>query len=120
VCTGPAEHTLQLPQGAEIDYLRVFFYDNDAANDAAAHLYAFDGLGGGTELATAGSTGTPGQSSAGSGYFSHIVDNTAEALSLSLHYGGLDSTLRICGVRIRYQYTIATVSLPVILNQTNP
>ena len=114
------DHTLQLPQGAEIDYLRIFFYDNDAANDAQAYLFAYDGLGGGTELATVTSTGAPGQSSAGSGYFSHFVDNSTEALSLSLRYGGLDSTLRICGVRIRYQYDISIVTLPVILNQTNP
>ena len=66
------------------------------------------------------STGTPGQTSAGSGFFSHFVDNSTEALSLSLRYGGLDSTLRICGVRIRYQYDISIVTLPVILNQTNP
>ena len=115
------EHTLQLPQGAEIDYLRIFFYDSDAANDAQAYLFAYDGLGGGTEIASVGSTGTPGQSSALSVPLSHVVDNRTEALSLRLDYGGAtNDDLRICGVRVRYQYDISTVSLPVILNQTNP
>ncbi len=119
--TSFSEHDLQLPDGAEIDFLRVYFYDNDAANNAAAHLFAFDAAGGFTSIASAASSGTPGQSSSGSGFFSYIVDNVSRALSLRLDYGGgTNSNLRICGVRLRYQYTVARLSLPAILNQTNP
>ena len=47
--------------------------------------------------------GTPGFSSAGSGFFSHIVNNTGEALGLRLALGGATtSALEICGVRLRY------------------
>jgi hypothetical protein len=116
------EHSLELPQGAEIDYLRVYFYDNDATHDAAAHLYAYDGLGGSTTIATVSSSGaTATYTSEGSGYFSHVVDNAEEALSLSLYYGSATtSALRICGVRIRYQYTLSITDLPVIMNGTSP
>jgi hypothetical protein len=116
-----ANHTLQLPQGAEIDYLRVYFYDNDAAYNAGAYLYAYDGYGTVAEIAHVTSSGTPGRGSAGSDFFSYFVDNQAEALSLTLDYGlGGNSNVQICGVRLRYQYSIATVRLPLLLNQTNP
>jgi hypothetical protein len=116
------EHTLQLPEGAEIDYLRVYFWDNDATHDATAYLFAYDGKGGSTSIAYASSSGQAGSyRSEGSGYFSHIVDNLNEALSLSLYYGGATtSDLKICGVRVRYQYTISLVDLPLILNGTSP
>jgi hypothetical protein len=116
-----ANHTLQLPQGAEIDYVRVFFYDNDASYDAGVYLYAYDGYGAFTEIRRVTSSGTPGQGSQGSGFFSYFVDNQAEALSLTLDYGlGGNQNVQICGVRLRYQYSIATVRLPLLLNQTNP
>ena len=116
------EHDVQLPQGAVIDYLRIYYYDNDANNNAAAYLFSYDGAGNLTQIASASSTGTPGQSSTGSGFFSYPVDNVNEGLSLRLSYGSATtSNLRICGVRIRYQYTSATTThLPLILNNANP
>lgn len=115
------EHTLQLPEGAEIDYLRVYFYDADATNDALAFLFSFDGAGNFTEIARAESSGTPGQSSSGSGFFSYFVDNTSSALALRLSFeNGSNSNLKICGVRLRYQYNLSSVSLPVLLNNANP
>jgi hypothetical protein len=117
--TAFTEHDLQLPQGAVIDYLRIYYYDNDAANNAAAFLFAYDGAGNYTQLASVASTGVPGQSDTGSGFFSHPVDNVSEGLSIRLSFGNATtSNLRICGVRLRYQYTIATTSLPLILNRT--
>ncbi len=116
------EHTLQLPQGAEIDYLRVYFYDNDPTHNATAYLFAYDGKGHSTTIASVSSTGeADAYRSEGSGYFSHFVDNSIEALSLSLYYGGATtSDLKICGVRIRYQYTLSTTDLPLILNGASP
>jgi hypothetical protein len=116
------EHTLQLPQGAEIDYLRVYFWDNDATHNATAYLFAYDGKGGTSTIASVSSSGqADSYRSEGSGYFSHIVDNLGEALSLSLYYGGATtSDLKICGVRIRYQYTLSVTDLPMILNGAGP
>jgi hypothetical protein len=101
-----SEYAVQLPQGAIVDYLRVYYYDNDATYNATAFLFSFDGAGNYTEIASAASTGTPGQSSTGSGFVAHTVDNVDGSLELRLSYGGATtSNLRICGVRIRYQYS---------------
>ncbi len=116
-----SEQSLQLPQGAVADYIRIYFYDTDATHDATAFLFAFDGAGNYTQVAAASSSGTPGQNSAGSGFFSYPVDNVDSALSLRLSYGNATtSSLRICGVRIRYQYSIATLRLPLILKAAQP
>lgn len=118
---GVTWHDLQLPDGATITYLRVYFYDNDPDDDALASLYAYDNTGGFTLIASAGSSGTPGWSSAGSGLFSHVVDNMDETLALRLYYEeGTDVNLRICAVRVQYTYTLAKCSLPLILNEFNP
>lgn len=94
---------IQVPNGAVIDFLRVYYYDVDGTNDVAATLWSFDGAGNFTQLALAQGSGTPGYSSAGSGFFSHTVDTVSESLVVRLNLsGGTNSNLRICGVRIRY------------------
>lgn len=93
---------LQLPDAATITYLRLYFYDADATYDASAILFAFDGAGGSTSLATVSSAGTPGQSSTGVG-LSHPVDNLSEALSVRIDFNSATtSSVRICGVRVNY------------------
>jgi hypothetical protein len=115
------EHSVQLPQGAEITQVRLFFYDNDSVYNAEVQLYAFPGDGTNEKLVDLESVGTPGQVWLDSAPFSHIVDNSAEALSLRLDYQSSSNDLvEICGVRIRYQYTPSTTSLPLILNGASP
>lgn len=93
---------LQLPDGATITYLRLYFYDADATYDATAMIWSFDGAGASTMLASVSSAGTPGQSSAGTSV-SHVVNNVSEALSVRIDFNGAStSSLRICGVRIQY------------------
>ena len=66
---------VQLPSGVEIEYLDLYYYDNDAANDITADLYAYSGGGpdsgapGETILTTAQSTGNPGYGYAFSSIF---------------------------------------------------
>ena len=97
-------HELQLPEGALIDFLRVYFYDNSASYDIFSELWAFDGAGGTTLIAEADSSGTPGYSSAGSDFFAHVVDNINQSLVLVASIqAGVGSALQLCGVRIRYQ-----------------
>ena len=120
--TAFTDHTLQVPHGAVIDFLRVFFYDNDPDNNAEAIIWSFDGAGNSYKVTKVASAGTPGWSSAGTVEpFTYTVNNRDETLILRLDYEAATSnSLQICGVRIRYQYDISTTSLPVILNQTNP
>jgi len=119
---GTTAHDVQLPEGAEITYLRLYFYDNNPDVNAVAQLMSYDGQGGLTLIDVVQSDGTPGWSSVGSGMpFSYVVHNADEALALWLVFGdSTDATLRLCGVRIQYQYTLSRTSLPVILNESNP
>jgi len=101
---------IHVPNGVTLDFLRVYFNDTDSVNSATATLFSFDAAGGNTSIASASSSGTPGFSTAGSGFFSHIVNNTNEALGLRLTFGGATtSALEICGVRLRY-------SIPTLFN----
>lgn len=94
---------VEFPDGAIIDFLRVYFYDADAVNDVSAVLYGFDNEGDQMIVAQAAGSGTPGFSSAGSGLFSHTVDNVAQSMVVRIDLdGGSDDTLWVCGVRIRY------------------
>jgi hypothetical protein len=116
-----SEHSVQLPQGAEITQVRLFFYDNDSVNNAEVQLYSFPGDGTNEKLVDLESVGTPGQVWLDSAPFSHIVDNSAEALSVRLDYqSSSNNDVEICGVRIRYQYSPSITSLPLILNAAGP
>jgi hypothetical protein len=110
---------IQVPDGATIDYLRVYFYDTDGGSDAVAELYAYDGAGNSTLIASAVGSGTPAYGSAVSEPFSHFVDNAAEALAVVLDFQGASTdALRICGIRIRYQFF--RIHLPLVLRQAQP
>lgn len=112
---------IQLPDAAVIEYLRVYFYDTDGGSDAVAELYAYDGAGNSTLIASAAGSGTPAYSSAVSEPFSHLVDNTAEALAVVLDFQGANSdALRICGIRIKYQINFSQINLPLVLRQAQP
>lgn len=115
-------HSVQLPEGAEITYVRLYFYDNDPDLDAVAQLMAYDGQGGVELIDVVQSKGTPGWNSVGSGLpISHVVHNMDEALALWLYFGHSTSdNLRLCGVRIQYKYTLSRTSLPLVLNESNP
>jgi len=111
---------LSLPDGAVIDFLRVYYNDNDSTYDIDSELWAFDGAGGTTLIAEADSTGTPGYSSTGSDFFSHTVDNINESLVVVASIqGGVGPSLQLCGVRVRYQYSPFSANfLPAVLNDT--
>lgn len=113
---------IQVPEGAIIDFMRVYYYDNSGTYDINSELWAFDGAGGTTLIAEADSTGAPGYSTAGSGFFSHTVDNLNESLVVVASIqGGVGSDLQLCGIRLRYQYTpLASNFLPSVLNLTAP
>jgi hypothetical protein len=97
-------YDVQIPDGAVIDFLRVYYYDNNATYDINSELWAFDGAGGTTLIAEADSSGTLGYSSTGSDFFSHTVDTLSESLVVVASIqGGVGDSLEICGIRLRYQ-----------------
>jgi hypothetical protein len=70
-----------LPTGVEVEYLDLYYYDGDAANDIKADLFAFSGGGplsgvpGNSLVATAQSSGNPGYGYAASGLVAYAVNN---------------------------------------------
>jgi hypothetical protein len=97
-------YDVQLPDGAVIDFLRVYFNDTNASCDINSELWAFDGAGGITLLAEANSSGAPGFSSAGSDFFAHPVNNLQQSLVVVVSIqGGVGASVQNCGVRLRYQ-----------------
>lgn len=102
-----SEYAVQLPQGAVIDHMMLYYYDNNATYNVAARLYAFDGFGAYDLIASVASSGAlDADAATGSVLFSHTVDNAAESLQLRLDYDTAGtSDLRICGVRLRYHYS---------------
>lgn len=114
-------NSVQLPEGAEITYLRLYFYDMNPDLDAVAQLMTYDGQGHLDLLGFAQSSGTLGWSSVGTSIPSYVVHNVDESLALWLNFGNsTGDTLRLCGVRIQYKYTLFSTSLPLILNESNP
>ena len=98
---------LQIPNGSVIDYMRAYYFDNDASIDVNTELWAFDGEGGTTLIAEADSMGSPGFGSAGSDFFSYVVNTGGESLAVLAYIpGGAGSNLKFCGIRIRYQAPI--------------
>ena len=115
------DHSLVLPQGAEISQVRLYFKDNNSIYNAEVQLYAFPGDGTNEKIVDLQTTGTSGQTSLDSAHFSHRVDNFAEALSLRLDFQeSANDLLEICGVRVRYQYSPSITSLPLVLNGAAP
>lgn len=104
--TAYSDIDIQVPNGSIIDYLRVYYIDNDAVNDVDALLYEFDGGGSFRQIADARGSGTPGAGSAGSGLFHHMVDNANHSLVVRIANHGTDSSLAACRVRLRLQPAI--------------
>ena len=97
-------YDVQIPDGAVIDSLRVYYYDFNATYDINSELWAFDGAGGITQIAEADSSGTPGYSSTDSGLFSNRVDTPSESLVVVASIqGGVGASLQLCGIRVRYR-----------------
>ena len=111
---------LQVPDGAIIDNLTVYYYDADVTHDLQVTLHAYDGQGGHTAIASVSGGGNAGYGSAESAYFEHEVDNLSEALAVVADLGEAGDALRFCGVRIRYQIPYSVLRLPLILKQVQP
>ena len=100
---GDATFTLNanLPQGARIDYLRIYYWDTSTL-DSWSFLQAFDGIGGFTNIASVMTSGFSGYGSQTSVYLGHIVDNAANSYSF-LWNPITNDNLYLCGMRIAYR-----------------
>lgn len=112
---------LQLPDGAIIRSLTLFFSDVSEENDVFLYLNSYDGLGSSDTIASLGSNSRTGFGSTKSDSLEYVVDNFAEALHLVVHFSDAsDSATQMCGVRVGYEYNITSLSLPIMLNEATP
>jgi hypothetical protein len=98
---GPFTLNANLPQGARIDYVRIYYWDSSTL-DSWGFVQAFDGIGGFTNIATVMTSGFSGYGSQTSEYVGHIVDNAANSYSF-LWNPITNDNLYLCGMRIAYR-----------------
>jgi hypothetical protein len=114
-------HTLQLPDGAEVNQATFYYYDSSIVGAIQFSLVARDGFGGGPTVAAVQSQGSNGFGSVVSGPLSYVVDNFEEVLELRATIpDGIQTGLQICGALVSYQYNLNTIFLPEMLNQAMP
>jgi hypothetical protein len=113
-------YDLQLPHGAEITTFNVYYFDN-SPSDLTVELYALSGTNITTLIEDASSTAANGYGSTNSGVFSHLVDNISESLTMIVRIGpDQDVDLKLCSIRITYEFDISTNYLPSMLNMASP
>jgi hypothetical protein len=93
---------LEVPHGARIEYLRIFYYDTSALS-STAYITRYNAQGATDDLTSVASTGTGGYGTALSAYFEHIVDTANRAYILNWRPGAQGSTMRLCGLRVAYR-----------------
>ena len=104
---------LSLPQGARIDYLRIFFYDT-SPQDSNAWITVYNGVGGFTDVTHVPSTEAAGYGTNVSGFVGHIVDNQSHAYVLNWQPNEEGATMRLCGLRVAYRVPVDLTYLPIV------
>jgi hypothetical protein len=108
---------IQLPDGAEIDFVRMYYYDTSSSANARMYLTSYNAQGGYSDVMYIDSGGASGYGSVGD-FTSYVIDPITEAVTLVWRPNTTGSSMALCGVRIRYQYWISTDFLPSLLNST--
>jgi hypothetical protein len=99
---------LQLPDGATVDILRLFYYDTSAA-DSMAWITQYDGADGFVDIAHIASSGTAGYGNTAINTFTYTVNDYDYPIVLNWRPYQLGVSSKLCGVRIRY-WTATTSS----------
>ncbi|HOD06377.1 MAG TPA: hypothetical protein PKH92_15125 [Anaerolineaceae bacterium] len=105
---------VQLPEGAGIDYLRIF-YNDTSASDSIAWVTSYNGAGGYDDLVNVSSTGSSGFGTSLSDFTRVIVHNANVPLVLNWRPNVAGSTMQLCGLRIAYHMPDYYTYLPSIL-----
>jgi hypothetical protein len=107
---------VQLPSNAEIDFVRLYYYDTSSAN-ARMYLTWYDGAGGYSDVMYIDSSGTSGYGSAGA-FTSYMMDPVNQSVALVWRPNTTGSSMALCGARIRYQVPLGVSYLPVLTKDT--
>ncbi|MFZ3070968.1 MAG: hypothetical protein WA110_07610 [Anaerolineaceae bacterium] len=94
---------IHLPEGARIDYLRLYYYDKSTAYNQSAFLTVYEGNGDTTDLTNVSSTGSVGYGENLSDYVGHIVANELNTYVLNWRPILVNSSMRLMGMRVAYR-----------------
>ena len=92
----------EIPNGARIDYLRIFYYDT-SASDSYSWVTRYDDAGGIEDVATVSSTGNTGYGTNLSPLIEHVVDNVYYSYILNWRPMVVGTTMLLCGLRVAYR-----------------
>ncbi|MEL7644664.1 MAG: hypothetical protein AAGU04_00150 [Anaerolineaceae bacterium] len=93
---------IHLPEGATIEWLRLYYYDSNPGANSTAWITVYDGAGNTTDLINVQSAGSSGYGQSLSTEFSHVVDNSLYTYVLNWRPYELDSRMRLMGMRVAY------------------
>ena len=93
---------LEIPDGARIEFLRLYFYDANSSY-STAFLTRYNGAGGIVDITTVSSEGDSGYGSTLSAEMAHIVDNVNNSYVLNWRPNLNGSTMQLCGLRVAYR-----------------
>ncbi len=96
---------LDVPHGARIDYLRLFFRDASPAN-SQAWITTYDARGALSDLTTIVSTGAEGYGTTLSPYLGHVVNTESNAYVLNWRANQRGKSMRLCGLRVAYRLPV--------------
>lgn len=93
---------LNIPTGARIDYLRLYYRDTSASN-STAWITNYDGAGAFTDLTSVSSAGNSGYGTTLSPLVSHVVNNASRSYSLNWQANQTGASMQLCGLRVAYR-----------------
>jgi hypothetical protein len=93
---------LNIPAGARIDYLRLYYRDTSASN-STAWITTYDGAGAFTDLTNVSSAGNSGYGTTLSPLVSHVVNNASRSYSLNWQANQTGTSMQLCGLRVAYR-----------------
>ncbi len=96
---------LEVPHGARIDYLRLFYYDTSSAN-SQTWITSYNAQGSTADLTHVDSTGAAGYGTTLSAYVGHIVNTENNAYVLNWRANQQGKTMRLCGLRVAYRLPV--------------
>ena len=104
---------LDVPDGAIIDYLRVYWYDAHASLDSYAWITRYDDRGALTDLVEVKSTGSGGYGTSLGG-LNHTVNTATDSLVVNWRGNVVGGDSQLCGVRVRYKIVSNVTFLPEV------
>ncbi len=92
----------EIPNGARIDYLRIFYYDTSASS-SYGWVTRYDDTGGLEDITYVASEGTAGYGTSLSPLIEHVVDNVLYSYILNWRPYVNGTTMYLCGLRVAYR-----------------